>query len=176
MIVGHEHLKHTYCHGAAQRLCSKFRSASHTEKGLAMRPLLFAPPLTSIGSRLSRRIAMTPSNAGREGSYSTSDSNVVNPTGKSNTSASTRMKTSPNVNINSGNPVRSLRVCRVCKRQFDPVENGPRSCRHHTQSFSGRLLRVSPTDTSDLQYFYDCCGATDPHAPGCSYGFHQTYD
>lgn len=69
-----------------------------------------------------------------------------------------------------------LRVCRVCKCKFDVDENGPRSCRHHPQLFSGRLLRVTPTDTSDLTYFYDCCGATDSNAPGCTYSYHETYD
>lgn len=68
------------------------------------------------------------------------------------------------------------RVCRVCKQQFDPTENGPRACLHHTTVFSGRLLRVKPTETSDIGFFYDCCGATDVNAPGCHRDFHRTYD
>lgn len=71
---------------------------------------------------------------------------------------------------------KALRVCRVCKKQFDPNENGPRSCRRHTSAFSGRLLRVEPTETSDLTFFYDCCGATDVNAPGCTFGRHESYD
>lgn len=68
------------------------------------------------------------------------------------------------------------RVCRICKTRFDPSRNGPRSCRHHPELFSGRLLRVEPTETSGLAFFYDCCGATDAAAPGCTYGTHASYD
>ncbi|PXF48266.1 hypothetical protein BWQ96_01955 [Gracilariopsis chorda] len=69
-----------------------------------------------------------------------------------------------------------LRVCRICKKQFDPKQNGPHSCQRHTCTFSGRLLRVEPTETSDLTFFYDCCGATDVDAPGCTFGCHESYD
>ena len=69
-----------------------------------------------------------------------------------------------------------LRVCRVCKQQFDPAENNAMACHHHTTVFSGRLLRVEPTETSDIGFFYDCCGATDVNAPGCHRDFHRTYD
>lgn len=66
-------------------------------------------------------------------------------------------------------------VCRVCKNTYDPAENGPTACRYHPEQFSGRLLRVEPTDTSDLQFFFDCCGATDRDAPGCTLGAHEPY-
>lgn len=68
------------------------------------------------------------------------------------------------------------RVCRVCKQRFELSQNGPRACRHHTTMFTGRLLRVSPTETSGIGFFYDCCGADNADAPGCTYGFHHTYD
>lgn len=68
------------------------------------------------------------------------------------------------------------RVCRVCKKQYDPAKNGPQACRHHPTSFTGRLLRVEPTDTSDLGFFYDCCGATTRDAPGCTLSAHQPYE
>lgn len=68
------------------------------------------------------------------------------------------------------------RVCRVCKQKFIPSENHSRACRHHTTMFSGRLLRVTPTETSDIGFFYDCCGATSMDAPGCTYAAHLTYD
>lgn len=74
------------------------------------------------------------------------------------------------------NAAKRMRVCRVCKKLFDQDRNGPRACRRHLALFTGRLLRVEPTETSDLTFFYDCCGATSPEAPGCSYGSHESYD
>lgn len=69
----------------------------------------------------------------------------------------------------------ALQVCRICKKKFEPKHNGHNSCQRHTTIFSGRLLRVEPTETSDLTFFYDCCGATDTEAPGCSFGYHKSY-
>lgn len=72
---------------------------------------------------------------------------------------------------------RSRRVCRVCKQTYNPSDdNSIKSCRHHPAMFTGRLLRVNPTDTSDLRYFYDCCGATSRDAPGCTLSLHQPYE
>lgn len=69
------------------------------------------------------------------------------------------------------------RVCRVCKQEYLPSENGPTACRFHPAvNFSGRLMRVAPTETSDLEFFWDCCGSTDRFAPGCKYGWHKSYD
>lgn len=73
-------------------------------------------------------------------------------------------------------PRSEWRVCRVCKQLYDPAQNGPDSCLHHTAPFTGRLLRVEPTDTSDLGFFYDCCGATSVDAPGCTRSYHQPYE
>lgn len=70
--------------------------------------------------------------------------------------------------------LRTARVCRVCREQY--VENGPQACRSHRAMYSGRLLRVAPTDTSDLQYFWDCCGASQRDAPGCTRDWHRSYD
>ena len=68
------------------------------------------------------------------------------------------------------------KVCRVCHQLYLPEENGPRACRSHPAAFTGRLMRAAPTETSDLQYFYDCCGATDRDAPGCFFAAHKSYD
>lgn len=76
----------------------------------------------------------------------------------------------------TASPRSEWRVCRVCKQLYDPAQNGPDSCLHHTAMFTGRLLRVEPTDTSDLGFFYDCCGATSVDAPGCTRSYHQPYE
>lgn len=74
-------------------------------------------------------------------------------------------------------PVRMAdRVCRQCRRVYDTAENGPRACRWHPTHYSGRLLRVETTDTSDLTHFWECCGEESVHAPGCSFGAHRGYD
>uniref|UniRef100_A0A7S1TIL7 Uncharacterized protein n=1 Tax=Compsopogon caeruleus TaxID=31354 RepID=A0A7S1TIL7_9RHOD len=68
------------------------------------------------------------------------------------------------------------RVCRLCKGQYDPGQNTGRSCRRHSGYYSGRLNRVNDVDTSDLEYFWNCCGEESKHAHGCEWGHHVSYD
>jgi hypothetical protein len=70
----------------------------------------------------------------------------------------------------------TTRVCKVCKQKYNPTENSPQSCRRHPGFYSGRLNRVEATDTSGLEYFWDCCGATAKDAPPCEAGLHRSYD
>lgn len=116
-----------------------------------------------------RRIILNPSMA-------SSDSAEPGPISNSTDKKAGTDSSNPTVANGSARASKFLRVCRVCKSKFDPGDNGPKSCRHHPQTFSGRLLRVTPTDTSDLAFFYDCCGAMDSSAPGCSYSYHEAYD
>ncbi|CAN0033891.1 unnamed protein product, partial [Discosporangium mesarthrocarpum] len=46
---------------------------------------------------------------------------------------------------------------------------------YHPGIFSGRLNRVNDTDTSDLEFFWSCCGEMDPDHPGCTVGPHESY-
>jgi hypothetical protein len=66
------------------------------------------------------------------------------------------------------------RVCRRCKCQYvDRNQN----CRFHPGIYSGRLNRVNDIDTSDLEYFWSCCGQPSLEATGCvSLSNHISYD
>lgn len=46
----------------------------------------------------------------------------------------------------------------------------------HAAQYRGRLNRIEPTETSGLEYFWHCCGNTDPNAPGCMLSAHASYD
>ncbi|CAM9876597.1 unnamed protein product [Ectocarpus sp. 6 AP-2014] len=67
-------------------------------------------------------------------------------------------------------------TCRNCKQQFNPDDNVDGSCSYHPGLFSGRLNRINDVDTSGLEYFWSCCGETDPSHPGCIKGKHASYD
>ena len=78
----------------------------------------------------------------------------------------------------------TYRVCRVCKSVYDPAENHPTACRFHTaqwtgaerSKFFGRIPETVDGTLRGIEYYYDCCDAKDQHAPGCSMGFHCSYD
>ncbi|TXG48721.1 hypothetical protein EZV62_024596 [Acer yangbiense] len=39
-----------------------------------------------------------------------------------------------------------------------------------------RYYELGPDDPPYAAKFYDCCGAEDPEAPGCTSNFHVSYD
>jgi len=77
--------------------------------------------------------------------------------------------------------------CKVCKILFDPEYNKADSCCSHKELF---VCRPHPADHYTYEIndslldsmarwpakFWDCCGSEDVNAPGCSVGYHQTYD
>ncbi|XP_051117956.1 uncharacterized protein LOC127242452 [Andrographis paniculata] len=86
----------------------------------------------------------------------------------------------------SGNGPQTLRTCRNCKAQFDPLLNHPRACRYHTAHFGGETKRKfesvytggtmdTPNSGKILQYWH-CCGSEDPFDPGCTSSPHASYD
>ncbi|KAJ7548594.1 hypothetical protein O6H91_07G018600 [Diphasiastrum complanatum] len=85
-------------------------------------------------------------------------------------------------NANSCNKVK-LKVCRRCKQMYDTASNSSTSCRFHTSMFvcrrhddQKRYYELGPDDPPYAAKFYDCCGAEDPHASGCTAAFHVSYD
>ncbi|KAL1565452.1 hypothetical protein AAHA92_07668 [Salvia divinorum] len=74
-------------------------------------------------------------------------------------------------------------VCRRCKELYTAASNSPNSCRFHPSFFvcrrhddQKRYYELGPDDPPYAAKFYDCCGAEDPAAPGCSTSFHISYD
>ncbi|XP_010440912.1 PREDICTED: uncharacterized protein LOC104724159 [Camelina sativa] len=81
---------------------------------------------------------------------------------------------------------KTLRTCKNCKTQFDPLLNHPRACRFHTAHFAGETKRKfesvytggtmdTPNSGKVLQYWH-CCGSEDPFDSGCTASPHATYD
>ncbi|AED94262.1 carboxypeptidase [Arabidopsis thaliana] len=81
---------------------------------------------------------------------------------------------------------KTLRTCKNCKTQFDPLLNNPRACRFHTAHFGGETKRKfesvytggtmdTPNSGKVLQYWH-CCGSEDPFDSGCTASPHTTYD
>ncbi|XP_020093786.1 uncharacterized protein LOC109713910 [Ananas comosus] len=67
------------------------------------------------------------------------------------------------------------KLCRRCKRRFDPSKNTPSSCSFHPSFFvcrrhddQKRYYELGPDDPPYAAKFYDCCGAEDPDAPDTS--------
>ncbi|KAF3335480.1 hypothetical protein FCM35_KLT19987 [Carex littledalei] len=80
-------------------------------------------------------------------------------------------------------PVAKEKLCRRCKRSFDPAKNSTSSCRFHPSFFvcrrhddQKRYYELGPDDPPYAAKFYDCCGAEDPDALGCTTDFHVSYD
>ncbi|KAI5062387.1 hypothetical protein GOP47_0022926 [Adiantum capillus-veneris] len=74
-------------------------------------------------------------------------------------------------------------VCRRCKTLYYPLLNSATACRFHPSFFVSRrhddqqrYYELKPGDPPYAAKFYDCCGAEDPQAPGCSAAFHVSYD
>ena len=66
------------------------------------------------------------------------------------------------------------RVCRRCKCQY---LDRNQSCMFHPGIYSGRLNRVNDIDTSDLEYFWSCCGQASLGSTGCVLQLnHLSYD
>ena len=78
-------------------------------------------------------------------------------------------------NDNNGDKIISMKTCKNCKKQYDSIKNDD-SCRFHTGIYSGRLNRVNDVDTSDLEYFWSCCGMYNLDEPGCLVQKHASYD
>ncbi|KAF3651827.1 putative WEB family protein, chloroplastic-like [Capsicum annuum] len=91
------------------------------------------------------------------------------------------------------------KVCKRCKQTYSAASNNSNSCRFHPSFFvcrrhddqkrrsrvqaletaSGRNARyyeLGPGDPPYAAKFYDCCGAEDPEASGCTTSFHVSYD
>ncbi|CAI5930991.1 unnamed protein product [Closterium sp. NIES-64] len=83
------------------------------------------------------------------------------------------------------------KTCRRCREAYDPRRNHARACRYHPALFTGGewgkavgFTRASsrPEDQLSVVHgtgflrFWDCCGAMDVDAPGCTYGPHASFD
>ncbi|KAK2658371.1 hypothetical protein Ddye_004904 [Dipteronia dyeriana] len=75
------------------------------------------------------------------------------------------------------------KVCKKCNESYTCSSNTSSSCRYHTSFFvcrrhddQKRYYELGPDDPPYAAKFYDCCGAEDPEAPGCTSNFHVSYD
>ncbi|AQK61489.1 putative carbohydrate esterase [Zea mays] len=75
------------------------------------------------------------------------------------------------------------KTCRKCKASYDPSANTRLSCRFHPSFFvcrrhddQKRYYELRDGDPPYAAKFYDCCGAEDPDAPGCTTDLHRSYD
>ncbi|KAL8546802.1 hypothetical protein ACS0TY_006498 [Phlomoides rotata] len=86
----------------------------------------------------------------------------------------------------SGNRTQTLRTCKNCKTQFDPLLNHPRACCYHTAHFGGETRRkfesvytggtMDTPDSGKVVQYWHCCGSEDPFHPGCTAAPHSSYD
>ncbi|KEH30677.1 hypothetical protein MtrunA17_Chr4g0039991 [Medicago truncatula] len=74
-------------------------------------------------------------------------------------------------------------LCKRCKQTYNPASNSSTSCRFHPSFFvcrrhddQKRYYELGPDDPPYAAKFYDCCGAEDPEATGCTTYFHVSYD
>ncbi|KAI3471314.1 hypothetical protein Pfo_027977 [Paulownia fortunei] len=75
------------------------------------------------------------------------------------------------------------KVCKRCKQPYSASSNTPTSCRFHPSFFvcrrhddQKRYYELGPDDPPYAAKFYDCCGAEDVGAPGCTTSSHVSYD
>ncbi|KAK8447088.1 hypothetical protein SEVIR_8G000116v4 [Setaria viridis] len=69
--------------------------------------------------------------------------------------------------MDSGVAPAAEKLCRRCKVSYDPSTNTRLSCRYY---------ELRDGDPPYAAKFYDCCGAKDPNAPGCTTDFHRSHD
>jgi hypothetical protein len=83
-----------------------------------------------------------------------------------------------NNNNNNNNQIEQIiyKTCKNCKKQYDNKSNDIK-CIFHTGIYTGRLNRVNDVDTSDLEYFWSCCGNEELSSIGCNINeYHVSYD
>ncbi|KAK4792526.1 hypothetical protein SAY86_022961 [Trapa natans] len=75
------------------------------------------------------------------------------------------------------------KTCKRCKQVYKTSTNSSFSCRFHPTFFvcrrhddQKRYYELGPDDPPYAAKFYDCCGAEEPDAPGCTTSFHTSYD
>lgn len=75
------------------------------------------------------------------------------------------------------------KLCQRCKATYAPSGNTRLSCRFHPSYFvcrrhddQKRYYQLRDGDPPYAAKFYDCCGAEDPDAAGCTTDFHLSYD
>jgi len=75
----------------------------------------------------------------------------------------------------------AMRLCRVCKRAFDPSKERD-VCVTHSGHFSGETAQrwLDPGESAGIghvvHFFWSCCGQADADAPGCLVARHASYD
>lgn len=76
-----------------------------------------------------------------------------------------------------------MKLCKRCKQTYPISSNSPSSCRFHPSFFVSRrhddqkrYYELGPDDPPYDAKFFDCCGAEDPDASGCTTDFHISYD
>ncbi|XVF06848.1 hypothetical protein REPUB_Repub06bG0086500 [Reevesia pubescens] len=75
------------------------------------------------------------------------------------------------------------KICKRCKQSFTASSNTSSSCRFHPSFFvcrrhddQKRYYELRADDPPYAAKFYDCCGAEDLEALGCTTSFHVSYD
>ncbi|KAL7147197.1 hypothetical protein ABFS83_06G091700 [Erythranthe nasuta] len=80
---------------------------------------------------------------------------------------------------------RRYKLCKRCKQLYAASSsyNTAESCRFHPSFFvcrrhddQKRYYELGPNDPPYAAKFYDCCGAEDVNAPGCTTSSHISYD
>ncbi|XP_075495885.1 uncharacterized protein LOC142533124 [Primulina tabacum] len=78
---------------------------------------------------------------------------------------------------------RKQTLCKRCKETYVASANSSTSCRFHPSFFvcrrhddQQRYYELRPNDPPYAAKFYDCCGAENKDAPGCTASFHISYD
>ncbi|KAK9188266.1 hypothetical protein WN944_019667 [Citrus x changshan-huyou] len=75
------------------------------------------------------------------------------------------------------------KMCKRCKQTYTASSNSSSSCRFHPSFFvcrrhddQKRYYELGPDDPPYAAKFYDCCGAEDADASGCTTGFQSSHD
>lgn len=76
------------------------------------------------------------------------------------------------------------RVCRRCRRTYDPATNGPTACSYHPRPYTGDSVRKGDWGAAvggappprGTAFFWWCCGEADVDHPGCKTGPHIGYE
>lgn len=74
-----------------------------------------------------------------------------------------------------------FKVCRRCKKLFDPLQLETDLCRYHKGKWMGaenskHMGTRSGGSNTGLSLFWDCCDEESETGPGCFTGRHISYD
>ncbi|GJP67632.1 hypothetical protein CLOP_g24427 [Closterium sp. NIES-67] len=165
-------------------------TSPHTSSPRPPHPAIIVPPLAARAGAV--RATATGEGGGQAHNDAAAAAAAVSPAAEDQSDGATDGAAGGSAERSGGSGgAMEMKTCRRCRAAYDPRYNHAHACRYHPALFTGGergkavgFTRASsrPEDQlsvvhgTGLLRFWDCCGAMDASAPGCTHGRHVSFD